>query len=283
MKRSRVGYWLFLLPALIVFTLVVLIPTFSGIYYSLTDWSEIGQPAAFVGLENFKQAAADRQFIYSACFTTLFAVAAAILVNAVGYLLALFVTRKCRGRHFFRGAFFLPNLIGGLFLGFIWQFIFTKVCNALNISFLQNWLTNAQTSFAALLIVTVWQMAGYMMILYIAALENIPASVKETAAIDGVRGAKKLFHITLPLISPAIAAGIFLTLTNCFKLFDQNLALTRGGPNNSTQMLALNIYHTAFSFHELGQAQARALLFLVVVAVLTGVQLYLHRRSETRL
>lgn len=283
MKRSRFHYWLFLAPAIAAFLLIVVIPAISGFYYSLTDWNGIGRSADFIGFTNFANIFSDSQFWYSFGFTALFAVVSVILINIVGFSLALLVTKRFRGRNFLRGVFFLPNLIGGLLLGFAWQFIFTKVFTATGIPFLQNWLTNAETGFLGLLIVMVWQMGGYMMIIYIAALENIPASVNEAAAIDGANGKRRLFKITLPMVAPSFTIGLFLTLSNGFKLFDQNLALTKGGPNNSTQMLALNIYQTAFSFNRFGEAQAKALIFLISVAIITGLQLYLSRKSEVEL
>ena len=283
MKINRTAYWLFLTPCLIAFVLIVIIPAVTGFYYSLTDWNGIGRDAEFIGLENFTQIFADNQFWYSFLFTALFALVSVIVINAVGFLLALLVTKPYKGRNLLRSIFFVPNLIGGLLLGFAWQFIFTKVFNATNIPILQNWLTNAETGFIGLLIIMIWQMGGYMMVIYIAALENIPGSVNEAAAIDGATGRKRLFKITLPMIAPSFTVGIFLTLSNSFKLFDQNLALTKGGPNNSTQMLALNIYQTAFTFNKFGEAQAKALIFLIVVAFISGVQLYLSKRKETEL
>lgn len=283
MKRSRLGYWLFLAPCLIAFVVVVLYPAVSGLYYSLTDWNGIGRQANFVGLENYAKIFTDGQFWYSFGFTALFALVSVVLINLVGFSLALLVTKRFRGSNFLRGVFFMPNLIGGLLLGFAWQFIFTKVFSATGIPFLQGWLTNAPTGFLGLLIVMVWQMGGYMMIIYIAALQSIPDSVNEAAAIDGASGKRRLFSITLPMVRPAFTIGLFLTLSNSFKLFDQNLALTKGGPNNATQMLALNIYQTAFSFNRLGEAQAKAIFFLVSVAIITGIQLYLSKRSEVEL
>ena len=283
MRIGKLYYWLFLLPCIAAFILIILVPAFTGLYYSLTDWNGIGRTANFVGLSNFTSIFSDGQFWYSFLFSALFALVSVLLINTVGFLLALLVTRPFKGRNFLRSVFFMPNLIGGLLLGFAWQFIFTKVFNATNIPFLQNWLTNAETGFIGLMIVMIWQMGGYMMIIYIAALENIPQSVNEAAAIDGASGSKRLFRITLPMVAPSFTIGLFLTLSNSFKLFDQNLALTKGGPNSSTQMLALNIYQTAFSFNRFGEAQAKALIFLVAVAIITGIQLYVSKKGETEL
>lgn len=284
MKRSKVSFWLFLLPCLATFAIVVLIPMFSGFYYSLTNWDGVSNVAVFTGFDNFARIfTTDTQFWRSFGFTALFALCAVASINVVGFSLALLVTKKFRGASAMRSIFFMPNLIGGLLLGFAWQFIFINVFTATGIPFLQGWLTNQATGFLGLLILMTWQMGGYMMLIYIAALQNIPDSVLEAASIDGASGRKKLFGITIPMVMPAFTIGLFLTLSNCFKLFDQNLALTNGGPNNSTQMVALNIYQTAFTLNRFGEAQAKAIIFFVAVAVIAGLQLYFGKKREVEL
>lgn len=281
MKRSKVGFWLFLAPCLIAFLTVVLVPMLCGFYYSFTDWNGIASNAKFIGLDNFiKLFTEEKQFWISFKFTGLFTIASVILINVAGFLLALLVTKKFRGANLLRSIFFMPNLIGGLLLGFAWQFIFTKVFPATGIPFLQNWLTNKETGFMALLIVMVWQMSGYMMIIYVAALQGIPDTVLEAAELDGARGLTKLRTIIMPMVSQAFTVGLFLMLSNSFKLFDQNLALTGGGPNHSTEMLALNIYQTAFSGNDMGYAQAKALIFLISVAIISIIQLTISKRAE---
>lgn len=280
MRRSKLGFWLFLAPCLIAFGIIVLYPMITGLYYAFTNWNGISQ-AQFVGIKNFFQVFTnDPQFWHSFGFTALFALCSVILINVVGFSMALLVTKRFRGSNLLRSVFFMPNLIGGLLLGFAWQFIFTKVFTATGLPFLQGWLTNQETGFLALLIVMIWQMGGYMMIIYIAALQNIPDSVNEAAAIDGATGKRRLFRITMPLVAPAFTIGLFLMLSNSFKLFDQNLALTGGGPNNTTQMLALNIYQTAFSMNNFGEAQAKALIFLLSVAIISILQLYFSKKAE---
>lgn len=284
MKRSKTGFWLFLMPCLIAFAIIVLYPMISGFFYSFTDWNGVGNNPNFIGLTNFASIFEnDQVFWNSFAFTTIFALVSVILINIVGFSLALLVTKRFRGNNFLRSVFFMPNLIGGLLLGFAWQFIFTKAFAATGIDFLQGWLTNQATGFLGLLIVMVWQMGGYMMIIYIAALQNIPDSINEAAALDGATGNRRLFAITVPMVAPAFTIGLFLTLSNSFKLFDQNLALTKGGPNNATQMLALNIYQTAFSMNRFGEAQAKALIFLLSVAVITLFQLYFSKKSEVEM
>lgn len=284
MKRSKIGYWLFLLPCLVAFLLVVVIPTISGFYYSLTDWNGVADESTFIGFYNFERIfTADPGFWQSFGFTALFALCAVIAINVVGFALAMLVTKRFRGANFMRSVFFMPNLIGGLLLGFAWQFIFVNVFSATGLPFLQGWLTNSTTGFLGLLILMTWQMGGYMMLIYIAALQNIPDSVYEAASLDGAVGRKKLFGITLPMVAPSFTIGLFLTLSNCFKLYDQNLALTGGGPNNSTQMLALNIYQTAYSSNNFGGAQAKAIIFFVSVALIAGLQLYFSKKREVEL
>lgn len=281
MKRSKLGFWLFLAPCLLAFTVIVLIPVFCGLYYALTDWNGISAKANFVGLANFVRLfTEEEQFWTSFGFTALFTLVSVVLINVVGFALALLVTQKIRGANILRSVFFMPNLIGGLLLGFAWQFIFTKVFPATNIAFLQNWLTNKETGFLALVIVMVWQMSGYMMIIYIAALQGVPDSVIEAAAIDGASGFKRLCSIIMPMVSQAFTIGLFLMLSNSFKLFDQNLSLTGGGPNHTTEMLALNIYQTAFSANDMGYAQAKAFVFLVIVALISVIQLTISKRAE---
>ncbi|BCN30610.1 carbohydrate ABC transporter permease [Anaeromicropila herbilytica] len=281
MRRSKLGFWLFLAPCLIAFSVVELYPMLSGFYYSLTDWDGISATPKFIGLENFKNIFTNEKMFWSCFgFTAAFAICSVILINLVGFALALLVTKKFRGANLLRGVFFMPNLIGGLLLGFAWQFIFTKIFPATNIPFLQNWLTDKETGFAALLIVMVWQMSGYMMIIYIAALQNIPDNILEAAAIDGAGGFRRLKDITMPMVSQAFTIGIFLILSNSFKLFDQNLALTNGDPNHATEMLALNIYKTAFSANDMGMAQAKAIIFFISVAIISIIQLYFSKKRE---
>ncbi len=281
MKRSKLGFWLFLAPCLITFLTVVLIPVICGFYYSFTDWDGMSSSVNFVGLDNFiRLFTKEEQFWVSFGFTALFTLVSLVLINMVGFALALLVTKKFKGANILRSVFFMPNLIGGLLLGFAWQFIFTKVFPATGIPFFQNWLTNRETGFMALLIVMVWQMGGYMMIIYVAALQGIPDSVLEAAELDGAKGFTKLRAIVIPMVSQAFTVGLFLMLSNSFKLFDQNLALTNGGPNRSTEMLALNIYQTAFSGNDMGYAQAKALVFLITIAVVSVIQLTISKRAE---
>ena len=289
MKKSKVRFWVFLAPALISFTIIVLIPTLIGFFYSLTDWNGIvGSEINFVGLQNFVDIfTRDDTFLHAFGFTALFSICAVILVNLVGFALALLVTQKFRGATLLRGIFFMPNLIGGLLLGFTWQFIFVSIFDAIaqktGWEIFSGWLSNTPTGFIGLLILTVWQLSGYMMIVYIAQIQQIPESVKEAARIDGAGSWAMLKKIILPLMMPAFTIGLFLSISNSFKMFDQNLALTQGGPYKSTEMIALNIYNSAFGANEFGLAQAKAIIFLIVVAAIGITQLVVTKRKEVEM
>jgi len=178
----------------------------------------------------------------------------------------------------------MPNLIGGILLGFTWQFVFVQIFSAIGkhfgIEWLQGWLSNTETGFIGLIIVVVWQLSGYMMLIYIAQIQNIPDSLLEAAQIDGANIFHRLKNIIIPLVAPAFTIGLFLTISNSFKLFDQNIALTNGGPANSTQMLALNIYNTAFMEGRFGVAQSKAVIFLIIVAGISLVQLKISKSKE---
>ena len=288
MKKSKIGFCAFVLPSFVFFVLVVVIPAVWGLAYSLTDWNGISKEIHFVGVQNYIQIfSQDRDFFHAFAFTAVFALAAVIGVNVVGFLLALLVTSKAKGTTFMRGAFFMPNLIGGILLGFTWQFIFVQafgaIANATGWGFFANWLSDTKTSFWGLLILVIWQLAGYMMVIYIAQIQNIPDSIMEAAKIDGAGYLQRLKYIVLPLVAPAFTVGLFLSLTTCFKLYDQNLDLTNGGPFNSTEMLALNIYNSAFKYNELGIAQAKAVVFLVAVAGIGLTQLYFSKKKEVEM
>lgn len=285
MNKSKRGFWIFIFPALLAFTVVQVIPTFMGIGYSFTDWNGIGTTKNFVGLQNYiTTLVSDVQFRQAFVFTFLFSVCSVITVNAIGFALALLVTQKIKGANLLRGVFFMPNLIGGILLGFTWQFIFVQVFEAVgkawNISWMQGWLTDQKTGFIGLLIVVTWQLSGYMMMIYIAQIQNIPDSVIEAARIDGATGWKRLKDIIFPLMMPAFTIGLFLAISNSFKLFDQNISLTGGGPANSTQMLALNIYNTAFGQNRFGLAQSKAVIFMIVVMAISIIQLTITKKRE---
>ena len=289
MKQSKKLFWTFLMPSLVSFLLVAVIPMFIGIFYSFTDWNGMNNQINFVGFQNYiKILTNDPGFINAFVFTLKYAVVEVILVNVCALALALFITSKYTPfSGFFKGAFFLPNLIGGILLGFIWQFIFTKgfssIAATFNLPFFDKWLSTTQTGFLGLIIVSSWQSIGYMMLIYIAGLTSISEEVLEAASIDGVVGFKKLKYITLPLLMPTVTVGLFMNIAGAFKVFDQNLSLTSGGPYNSTQMISLNIYNTAYTYNDLGAAQAKAIIFLIVVGCIAFIELYLTKRNEVEI
>lgn len=276
----------FIGPVLFAFIMIVLIPLFQGVFYSFTDWDGMTYQSV-VGLKNFKDALGDETFTNAFLFTFKFAVIAVCSINLVGFLLALLVTSKVKGASFMRGVFYMPNLIGGLTLGFVWNFIFVEIFptigEKLGVSFLSGWLTDAKTGLWGLVILTTWQMAGYMMIIYIAALQNIPTEIIESAKIDGAGAFQLLRYIKLPMVMPSFTVSIFLTLSNTFKLYDQNLALTGGGPGDATQMISMNIYNTAYLYNQNALGQAKAIIFLIVVMVITLTQVYFSKKKEEQL
>lgn len=286
-SKHGLSYWGFVGPSLFAFSLVIIIPLILGIYYSFTDWNGISSTINWVGFENYIEAFSDTGFKQSFIFTAKFTVVAVLVINAIGFSLALLVTRESRISNLLRTIFFMPNLIGGLILGFIWQFIFVNVFNGLGDvlgqTWLMGWLSNETTGFWGMVIIVAWQMAGYVMVIYVAGLQNVPPELNEAAKIDGANVLQRVRLITFPMIRPAFTVSLFLTLSNSFKLFDQNLALTNGGPGNATQMLALNIYQTAFSYNKMSLAQAKAVIFFVLVAIITLVQVYVTKKGEVEM
>ncbi|WP_010647745.1 carbohydrate ABC transporter permease [Oceanobacillus massiliensis] len=286
MKNRSVSFWLFLTPTLLALTLVVFFPFIYGFIFSFTDWNGL-TASEFVGLANYLEAFQDGEFLDAIVFTIMFAVVSIILVNIIGLGLALLVTQKMKSSNLLRTVFFMPNLIGGLILGFIWQFIFVSGFDAmgslLGIEALQGWLSTTGTGFWGLVILNTWQYAGYIMIIYIAYLESVPKELIEAAEIDGANGFQRFWKVKFPLVAPAFTISLFLTLSNAFKLYDQNLALTNGGPYNSTQMLAMEIYNTAFSDFDMAYAQSKAVIFFILVAAVALTQVYYNKKREVDL
>ncbi|KRG12114.1 carbohydrate ABC transporter permease [Lederbergia galactosidilytica] len=286
MRNKDVSFWLFLGPALLALGLVVFVPLIMGVFYSFTDWDGLSF-SQFIGLENYVTAFKDNSFLPALWFTIKFAVVTVILLNVLGLGLALLVTRQLKSSNFLRTVFFMPNLIGGLILGFIWQFIFISVFSnigkSLGIEALTGWLSTTNTGFWGLVILTCWQMAGYIMIIYIAYLESIPQDLIEAAQIDGANSFQRFKNITFPLVAPAFTVSLFLTLSNSFKIYDQNLSLTNGGPYDSTQMVAMDIVKTAFSQNEMALGQAKAVIFFIIVAIIALTQVYYNKKREVDL
>jgi len=273
-------------PATLFFLIIVVLPFFLCIYYGLTDWNGVERNARWVGLSNFQRIfTSDTGFMRSFWFTARYTFVTVILLNLIGFGLALLLTQALKLRNLMRTIFFIPNVIGGLLLGYIWQFIFVNgfvsIGNWTNIKFFQlPWLGTPATGFWALVIVTVWQYAGYLMIIYIASIISVPKEMIEAAKIDGANRWQVLKNITVPMIMPAFTVSLFLAISWCFKVFDVNLSLTGGGPFKSTESLALNIFIEAFTNNRYGLGSAKALIFFVVVATVTIIQVSITKKRE---
>lgn len=286
--KKPASFIAFVGPAFLAFVAIVLIPFLNGIYYSFTDWNGVTGQLNFVGLDNYHRLLfEDAQFRSSFWITTKYTIVAVIMTNIVGFSLALLLTMNIKTRNILRTVFFMPNLIGGLILGFIWQFIYVKGFESIGSLtgwslFELPWLGDAQTAFWGIVIVAIWQGGGYVMVIYIAALQNVPTDLLEAARIDGANRLKMLRHITLPMIMPSITICLFLTISWSFKVFDTNLSLTNGGPFKSTEMLALNIYTESFVNNNYGLGSAKAVIFFLVVAAITVTQVYLTKKREVQ-
>ncbi|AIQ45159.1 ABC transporter permease [Paenibacillus sp. FSL R7-0273] len=286
-KLSHLGQQLFFVgPALLFFTIVMIIPFVMGMYYSFTDWNGVSGNVAWVGFDNFKMIFTnDSDFWSSFWFTVRFTLLGVVLTNVVGFFLAYFLTKALKTRNMLRTIFFMPNVIGGLLLGFIWQFIFIKgfatMGDLTGWSFFNlPWLGDATTGFWAIVIVFVWQSSGYLMVIYIASLNNVSKEVLEAAQIDGASRNQVLRNIIVPLIMPAVTVGLFLAISWSFKMFDLNLSLTKGGPFKSTESVAMNIYNEAFLNNRYGLGTAKALLFFLIVAIITVIQVRITKSKE---
>ena len=272
---------IFVLPTLLAFTIGFIIPFIEGLYLSFCQFTTV-KNAKFVGLSNYQSILADEQFISAFGFTVSYAVVSIVVINVIALSLALLLTRELKGTNVFRTVFFMPNLIGGIVLGYIWQILINCVLSIVGQPLLA---LNSQAGYWGLIILTAWQQIGYMMIIYIAGLQNVPDDLIEAAAIDGANAWQTFWKVKLPMIMSSITVCVFLTLTNSFKLFDQNLALTAGDPAHSTEMLALNIYQTFYSRAGMqwkGYGQAKAVLFCILVVVISFAQLRATRSKEVQ-
>ena len=292
--RSIINF-LFLFPLLFTFAVTVIIPLCLGIFYSMTDWNGI-KFNTFLGFQNYATMFKDPAFLWSILLTFMFVLVNMILVNLVGFSLALLCTTKIKGVDFFRASYFLPNLIGGLVLGYIWQFIFNNVLLNYTMQLFEynkSMLSSSGTAFIAIIVVYIWQYAGYIMLIYINGLTAVPKDVLEASAIDGANSWVTLMKIKLPMIASTITICTFLTLTSAFKQFDVNMALTNGTGSipdffgnyltNGTQMLALNIYSTAISKNNYAMAQAKAVLFFLILATVSLIQVRISNSKEVEL
>lgn len=277
MEKSLKKYFpLFALPTIIAFGIAFVIPFLLGIYLSFTEFTTVND-AKWVGLGNYIKAFSNQEFLNALGFTVKFTVLSVLTINVFAFILAMLLTRKIRGTNVFRTIFFMPNLIGGIVLGYIWQLIFNGILYKFGVTL----TSDATYGFWGLIVLMNWQLIGYMMIIYVAGIQNVPKDIIEAAKIDGASRSKILRNVTIPLVMPSITICLFLTLSNSFKLFDQNLALTAGAPSKQTSMLALDIYNTFYGKTGWeGVGQAKAVVFFVLVALIALIQLVITRRKE---
>jgi len=272
---------IFVLPTLLAFIIGFIVPFAQGLYLSFCKFTTVDN-AKWVGVANYNVILKDASFLNSFKFTILFAVVSIILINVIAFGLALLLTKELRGTNIFRTVFFMPNLIGGIVLGYIWQILINCILSLASKPLLA---LNSSAGYWGLIILMCWQQIGYMMIIYIAGLQNVPSDLVEAAEIDGANTWDVLWKIKLPMVMSSVTICVFLTLTNSFKLFDQNLALTGGDPNHSTEMLALNIYQTFYARAGAlfkGYGQAKAVIFCILVIAISMLQLKLTKSKEVQ-
>ncbi|HOZ73036.1 MAG TPA: sugar ABC transporter permease [Spirochaetales bacterium] len=295
MRRHRLVSILFVAPCVFAFAMNILIPFGFGLYYSMTDWNGVNPDINFVGFDNFAGLFSSPDFIYSFLITVAYTAINIVLVNAVSFGLSLIVTGRIRGRNFLRAGFFIPYLIGGIVLGYIWQFIFNNalvaVGKSLSIAALQtSFLSRPGSVIWIMAVVNTWQYAGYIMLIYVAAIQGIPASLMEAAEVDGANYPTRIFKILMPMMANAFTISLFLTLTTSFKQFDMNLTLTNGGPATrfmdtpikASQLLAMNIFSTATA-NRMAEAQAKAVVLFVALVVVALLQVAANKKKEVEL
>ena len=278
-KMMKKYFPVFVLPTLLAFTIGFIVPFIMGVYLSFWKFTTVTD-AKFVGLQNYvKIFTEDGTFGHALWYTTAFTVVSVVLINVIGFAVALLLTKKIKGTNIFRTVFFMPNLIGGIILGYVWQLLLNGLLLQIN----KTLTYSSVYGFWGLVILMCWQQIGYMMIIYIAGIQNIPGELIEAAQIDGANKGQLLKHVIIPMVMPSITICTFLTLTNSFKLFDQNLALTNGEPSNLSEMLALNIYNTFYGRTGWeGVGQAKAVIFFILVGAIAMIQNRLTRSKEVQ-
>lgn len=285
---------LFMFPCLFAFLMVIICPFFLGIYYSMTDWNGVRESINFIGFENFRGMFHQPQFLYSFMMTVAYTLINVLLVNLVSFFLSLLVTGQARLRNLYRAGFFVPNLIGGIVLGYIWQFLFNYVFTLAGASIPllgKSLIARADTVIWAMSFVNTWQYAGYIMMIYVASIQSVPTSVMEAASVDGASYFTRLRRVLIPMMANAFTISLFLTLTNSFKQFDMNFTLTNGGPSvrfmggavKASQLLAMDIYNTANGANKMAEAQAKSVIFFLVLVVFSLVQVYFNKRKEVEM
>jgi raffinose/stachyose/melibiose transport system permease protein len=287
--RDKAWFILFVSPLIFVFMTVVVLPFLIGIGYSFISWDGIPlNEKTFVKFDNYIRLFSDGRFLSSALHTVLFTIFSVLIINVLGLSFALLVTGRLKVRNAVRTMLFMPYLIGGLILGFIWRFIFTDLFKFIGNKsglegFFFSWLLDPQYALVAMVVVATWQMAGYIMIIYINGIQAMPEDIIEAAKVDGAGFWQTLLKVKFPLIMPSFTICLFLTLSNCFKIFDVNFSLTTGGPNNATEMMAMNIYNEIFSLNKYGYGQAKAIIFFIAVAIITLIQVSITKKREVEM
>ena len=284
-NNKKKDFCMFALPGMFCFFAVVIVPVLYGVYLTLTDWNGVSKVKNFIGLENFAGVMKDAQFWSSLVLTFKYVIAVVVLVNVLAFAIAYLLTRGIKGQNFFRAGFFTPNLIGGIVLGYIWQFVFSRVFVNIGEStgwsfFEVSWLSEPNKAFLALVVVSVWQLSGYMILIYVAGFMGLSEDVMEAASIDGASGWVKLKNIIMPLMMSSITICLFLTLSRAFMVYDVNLSLTAGAPYGTTEMAAMHVYEKAFTSRQFGVGQAEAFILFVIVACISGLQVYFTKKRE---
>ena len=280
MSRKITLFLCFAGPSMILFLIFVIVPFIYGIYLTMTNWDGYSSSKEFVGLLNYINIFKEEEFWSSIALTFRYVAASVILVNGVAFLLAYLLTSGIKGENFLRAGFFTPNLIGGIVLGFIWQFIFNRVLTAIPFFPKQSFLSDPTRAFWAMVIVETWRASGYILLIYIAGFVGVSQEYIEAARIDGANNRQILWRIRLPLMMQSFTICLFLTLSASFKVYDTNLSLTNGGPYNSTRMAAMTIFEKAFSYHDYGMGQAEAIVFFIIMLIVAVIQLKVTRKRE---
>ena len=285
MQKAIKRYFpVFVLPTLIAFTIGFLAPFVLGVYLSFCKFTTVTD-ARFIGLGNYAKILGDGDFLHSLWFTALFTIVTVLLINIFAFAVAMLLTKKIKGTNIFRTVFFMPNLIGGIVLGYIWQFVFSRVFVSIGETtgwslFEISWLSTPNKAFAALVLVSVWQLAGYMILIYVAGFMGLSEDVLEAASIDGASGWVKMKNIILPLMMSSVTICLFLTLSRAFMVYDVNLSLTGGAPYGTTEMAAMHVYEKAFTSRQFGVGQAEAFILFIIVACISGIQVYTTKKRE---
>ena len=280
MSRKILLFLCFAGPSMILFVMFVIVPFIYGIYLTMTNWDGFSSTKEFVGFRNYVNIFKEKDFWASIWLTFKYVVASVVFVNGIAFLLAYLLTSGIKGENFLRAGFFTPNLIGGIVLGFIWQFIFNRVMTTLPIFPEQSFLSDPKKAFWAMVIVETWRASGYMLLIYIAGFVGVSQDYIEAARIDGANNRQILWRIRMPLMMQSFTICLFLTLSSAFKVYDLNLSLTAGGPYGATRMAAMTIFEKAFTYHDYGMGQSEAVVFFLIMLVVAVIQLNVTRKRE---